>query len=63
MGSTMTGRPAEGVRRDVRVIFRVLEAERARWQAAADREGLGLSAWMRRILNAAAPAPRAKGKR
>lgn len=40
----------------VLVNVRAQVAQKARWESAAKAAGLSLSAWMRRMLNLAAPA-------
>jgi len=57
----MVGIPemGKGKARADRVVLRVLPGERARWDAAAKRSGVTLSAWLRGLANAAAaPAKR-----
>ena len=39
--------------KEVRVHLRTTAAEREAWQAAAKREGLTLSAWLRRLATLA----------
>ncbi len=47
------GRPPkpDDERADDRLFVRLLAAEKASWQAAADKEGLKLSEWIRKHLN------------
>lgn len=46
------------------VKLRALDEEAERWGAAAQREGMSLSDWLRRLANAAAPpAPKKKTRR
>jgi hypothetical protein len=54
------GRPKLDNPRDIRVLVRVLPEERAAWREAADRAGLKLSAWIRKVANAAAKRTKAK---
>lgn len=61
---TKRGRPPkpDEERADDRLFVRLLAAEKAAWQAAADREGIGLSSWIREHLNkVAAKKSRARG--
>jgi uncharacterized protein (DUF1778 family) len=44
--------------KEVRVHLRVTVAEREAWQAAAKREGITLSAWLRRLATLAAKLKR-----
>ena len=53
------GRPKLEKPRDVRVLVRVLLEERAAWRDAASRSGLKLSAWIRKVANAAAKRKKA----
>lgn len=53
---TKRGRPVlpEGEAAEERLQVRAKAAEKAEWQAAADRAGMSLSAWIRDRLNRAA---------
>lgn len=55
--------PDESEPRSVNILVRVLPEERGRWHDAAKRAGKTFSAWIRDLANAAAPAPKPKGKR
>jgi hypothetical protein len=46
------GRPATGAGKNV--IVRAMPAQREAWEKSADREGMGLSAWIRETLDRAA---------
>lgn len=62
--ATMPGKPVMGEARTRVVKLRALDEEAERWGAAAQREGMSLSDWLRRLANAAAPpAPKKKTRR
>lgn len=49
----MAGKPEQAKPRDVGINIRLLASERAAWQRAAKRAGVGMSAWLRNLANAA----------
>lgn len=47
--------------RGVLLNLRVRPEQRERWRAAAEAEGVALSAWVRRVLDAASERPELAG--